>query len=265
MEFVCSGCQRSFSEQRYLIQHLRKTSLPACLVAHNALIANMRAPVKGARRHQSAASVTQEPAPFQGDFFGNEYHDEDFPFPDTFNGDEEPSLLPIHDIQRSVDEDSEDEDGDQIGALDTLQPGWEPDRSQDQETEPNVAVMPGSDDQHMDVDQAGDGVCIAPGGIQPDVHDRLRSPPVHIDHFGSKAGIPVIDEPPPIAAYHQYEQSIGDDGNEWAPFSSRMDWEVARWAKLRGLGSTAFTDLLNIEGVGILYNIPMAFDLWAYS
>ncbi|KAJ7789675.1 hypothetical protein B0H14DRAFT_3502730 [Mycena olivaceomarginata] len=28
-----------------------------------------------------------------------------------------------------------------------------------------------------------------------------------------------------------------------------MDWEVARWAKLRGSGSTAFTDLLHIEGV----------------
>ncbi|KAJ6554870.1 hypothetical protein B0H19DRAFT_1072211 [Mycena capillaripes] len=28
-----------------------------------------------------------------------------------------------------------------------------------------------------------------------------------------------------------------------------MDWEVARWVKLRGSGSTAFTDLLKIEGV----------------
>ncbi|KAJ7602632.1 hypothetical protein B0H17DRAFT_1342294 [Mycena rosella] len=28
-----------------------------------------------------------------------------------------------------------------------------------------------------------------------------------------------------------------------------MDWEVARWAKLRGAGSTAFSDLLNVEGV----------------
>ncbi|THU75106.1 hypothetical protein K435DRAFT_591247, partial [Dendrothele bispora CBS 962.96] len=35
----------------------------------------------------------------------------------------------------------------------------------------------------------------------------------------------------------------------WAPFNSRMDWEVARWAKLRGTGSTAFSDLLDIEGV----------------
>ncbi|KAG2741893.1 hypothetical protein P692DRAFT_20750106, partial [Suillus brevipes Sb2] len=37
--------------------------------------------------------------------------------------------------------------------------------------------------------------------------------------------------------------------NPWAPFNSQMDWEVAHWAKVRGLGSTAFTDLLAIEGV----------------
>ncbi|KAG1770541.1 hypothetical protein EDD22DRAFT_977201 [Suillus occidentalis] len=35
----------------------------------------------------------------------------------------------------------------------------------------------------------------------------------------------------------------------WAPFTSHIDYEVARWAKLRGQGSTAFSDLLNIEGV----------------
>ncbi|KAJ3752644.1 hypothetical protein EV360DRAFT_54847 [Lentinula raphanica] len=41
----------------------------------------------------------------------------------------------------------------------------------------------------------------------------------------------------------------GNETNRWAPFISRMDWEVARWAKLRGSGSTAFSDLLAIEGV----------------
>ncbi|KAJ7845718.1 hypothetical protein B0H14DRAFT_2357953, partial [Mycena olivaceomarginata] len=35
----------------------------------------------------------------------------------------------------------------------------------------------------------------------------------------------------------------------WAPFKSRIDWAVARWAKLRGSTSTAFSDLLAIEGL----------------
>ena len=37
--------------------------------------------------------------------------------------------------------------------------------------------------------------------------------------------------------------------NLYFPFASQMDWEVARWAKLHGLSSTAFSDLLAIEGV----------------
>jgi hypothetical protein len=36
------------------------------------------------------------------------------------------------------------------------------------------------------------------------------------------------------------------DKSTWAPFRSRKDWEVAPWAKLRGPGSTAFSDLLAI-------------------
>ncbi|KAG1832887.1 hypothetical protein DFJ58DRAFT_719474 [Suillus subalutaceus] len=37
--------------------------------------------------------------------------------------------------------------------------------------------------------------------------------------------------------------------NPYAPFASQMDWEVAQWAKLRGPSSTAFSDLLSIDGV----------------
>jgi hypothetical protein len=33
-----------------------------------------------------------------------------------------------------------------------------------------------------------------------------------------------------------------------------MDWKVAHWAKLRGPGSTAFSDLLNIDGVSTFFS-----------
>ncbi|KDQ06449.1 hypothetical protein BOTBODRAFT_121523 [Botryobasidium botryosum FD-172 SS1] len=39
-----------------------------------------------------------------------------------------------------------------------------------------------------------------------------------------------------------------DPGNPFAPFKSKIDWEVARWAKLRGPGSTAVTELFAIPG-----------------
>jgi hypothetical protein len=37
--------------------------------------------------------------------------------------------------------------------------------------------------------------------------------------------------------------------NIYAPFKSKTDWEIARWAKLQDIGSTSFTDLLRIQGV----------------
>ena len=49
-----------------------------------------------------------------------------------------------------------------------------------------------------------------------------------------------------------YQNSIGAPGNVYARFSSKMEWEVAKWAKERGPSSTAFTDLMSINGVSKL-------------
>ena len=46
-----------------------------------------------------------------------------------------------------------------------------------------------------------------------------------------------------------YGMSLGGGDNVWAPFHLKKDWEIARWAKLRGVGSTAFSELLAIDGV----------------
>ena len=37
--------------------------------------------------------------------------------------------------------------------------------------------------------------------------------------------------------------------NPYAPFLSKTEWEIARWAKLRGPGSTGFSELMGIDGV----------------
>ncbi|KAG2344878.1 hypothetical protein BDR05DRAFT_1016338 [Suillus weaverae] len=46
-----------------------------------------------------------------------------------------------------------------------------------------------------------------------------------------------------------YATVINDTTNLYAPFNSRVDWEIARWAKLCGPTSTAFSDLLGINEV----------------
>ncbi|KAF8989290.1 hypothetical protein BDQ17DRAFT_1393312 [Cyathus striatus] len=64
-----------------------------------------------------------------------------------------------------------------------------------------------------------------------------------------------FDWKPPGAVLRQsdyldevYQRSITNSSNSWAPFTSRLDWEVAKWAKCRGPSSTAFTELLAIDG-----------------
>ncbi|KAG2126261.1 uncharacterized protein EDB93DRAFT_1257636 [Suillus bovinus] len=47
----------------------------------------------------------------------------------------------------------------------------------------------------------------------------------------------------------RYGVCFDDGNNPYFPFCSQIDWEIARWSKLRGPSSTSFTDLLAINGV----------------
>jgi hypothetical protein len=57
-------------------------------------------------------------------------------------------------------------------------------------------------------------------------------------------------------AYLDYEHNLGSDASTsdlYAPFSSKLDWEFARWAKLCGIGLTSALELMSIEGVSLSY------------
>jgi hypothetical protein len=84
------------------------------------------------------------------------------------------------------------------------------------------------------------------------VHDALQKPG-YVEHFNdnyphAQAGALIGAEEDMNT---KYKDSLGDE-RIWTPFTSRMDWEVARWAKLRGPSSTAVSELLAIEGVSTL-------------
>ncbi|KAH9059259.1 hypothetical protein EDB87DRAFT_1577735 [Lactarius vividus] len=49
------------------------------------------------------------------------------------------------------------------------------------------------------------------------------------------------------SAYEAMRNTLGD--SVWTPFQSQHDWEVARWAKMRGPSSSAVTELLAIPEV----------------
>ncbi|KAJ3963659.1 hypothetical protein EV361DRAFT_985417 [Lentinula raphanica] len=83
---------------------------------------------------------------------------------------------------------------------------------------------------------------------------------IHVQVFGGRAGAPLPGLQPHATrdssdGYGWYQSRIpGSEKNIWAPFTSKMDWELAHWAKLRGAGSTAFSDLLAIQDA--LYGNP---------
>lgn len=65
-------------------------------------------------------------------------------------------------------------------------------------------------------------------------------------HLRSRPGFIIRHDAPTDVAYQAF---AADGNNVWAPFESEVDWKVAKWAKLRGSSSTAFSELLGIDGV----------------
>ena len=76
------------------------------------------------------------------------------------------------------------------------------------------------------------------------VEEKLRQK-IHVRHFGGKAGAVLETNKADKYGYTAY----ANHSNVYAPFASELDWQVAKWAKLRGPGSNAFSELLKIPEV----------------
>ncbi|KZT19695.1 hypothetical protein NEOLEDRAFT_1077336 [Neolentinus lepideus HHB14362 ss-1] len=78
----------------------------------------------------------------------------------------------------------------------------------------------------------------------------MRKPAATVAFPSSVAGKPIRAADASSLEYAQYAFQLGSgSADPWAPFVSKLDWDVARWAKLHGPGSTALTELLQIEGL----------------
>ncbi|EIN13308.1 hypothetical protein PUNSTDRAFT_22447, partial [Punctularia strigosozonata HHB-11173 SS5] len=86
--------------------------------------------------------------------------------------------------------------------------------------------------------------------LRAEAEDELSVHPFTV-RFGGHAGEILSSGGP--SGYSDYQQELShipdSSENIWAPFRSQIDWEIAKWAKLRGPSSTAFSELLAIAGV----------------
>jgi hypothetical protein len=93
------------------------------------------------------------------------------------------------------------------------------------------------------------------GGGREIIENALRQQIV--DRFPlTSAGEPIPNYSPTSDSSHQYDTHFHlNPSNPYAPFTSKLDWEIARWAKLRGPSSTATSELLKIAGVSQIYSL----------
>ena len=174
------------------------------------------------------------------------------------------------DSKYSNSELSDDSDEDHVASEDAeMEEIWEPPREgapyqEDNDTgidnENNLEPLPvpppthetGSELDKEDLNNAqlenhvryiiGDG-----HGVKPAVRIRYRD-----KYLSSHAGEPLSQEESRDSGYGA---ALGGGDNPWSPFNSKKDWEIAKWAKLRGVGSTAFSDFLTIDGVIFMHFI----------
>ncbi|KAG1819901.1 hypothetical protein EV424DRAFT_1512392 [Suillus variegatus] len=107
------------------------------------------------------------------------------------------------------------------------------------------------DDEHNDAQDQH-----TPDAQEPDPHHRVEQRlrdheqvPIVVHYPDQRAGQPINPTKQlSNATYHAQLNGSGTD-NVYAPFTSKLDWEMARWAKLQGPSSTAFSELVFIEGL----------------
>ncbi|KAJ6526345.1 hypothetical protein B0H19DRAFT_1084449 [Mycena capillaripes] len=226
----CPGCGIDFVGGRAFGNHFVKTSDARCLKVREDAEAQ-------ASSEKEFGSDLQGEFPtgggsFAGDFFGDDYTEEDFNYLDDSTDSDSDSLSP---------DDDEDPTASYHAAAADAQAGdgWEPPRP----VQCNQKPEEDSDMEDVSVSTA------SPAREKRKIaEDRFHETPVIVKYPSDRAGEEISNERSP-SAEEQYGDALGKPANIYAPFASKMDWEVARWAKLRGSGSTAFTDLLKIEGV----------------
>jgi hypothetical protein len=232
----CPGCLKTFSSQR---AHLSQTLSPLCrqlakrrkssrlhffyvpTPQRNLLNSNPNPP-SPVLSSPSIISLDMSPSPEQED---NQSPNQGI------------SQTPGSDGTHSEwdDDESDDEGVDPESSL----PGWEP-------PAPNNTDNTSVSSDNMDADASSPSIPLE------DLHDRTWVTPQVVKFPGSHAGKPVRSAD---STNNIYATLLGEgsSSNPYSPFASRIDWEAAKWAKLRGPSSTSFAELLDIKGVPILH------------
>ncbi|KAJ7733976.1 hypothetical protein B0H16DRAFT_1467860 [Mycena metata] len=207
----CAGCQNDFKGKGYTL-HLKLTHNPPCVAIFEA------AEARTVHQKPSAefGNIEIPAGPFEGDFFGEGYTPVDFGYVDDSEDDGPPSNDPESDPE-SDDEIEAQERADLAG-------GYEPPRPQRGEDDP----MPPRDEN------PDPAVAPPTREVRKAAEDHFHHKPIVEKYHSALAGKPIVN-PKAQSSEQAYASSLNDltAANPYAPFTSKLDWEVAKWAKLR--------------------------------
>ena len=254
----CPGCQLFFSPSG-LSKHLAQTHKPACVAVRDG--DNGPVPALPTQSHpdipQSSpfddVDMDAPPVDFEGDFFSN--YD-----PGFFDEDEQV------DSPAGVEPPPESDDDDNDDAFPELD-RWEPEPRRpsssagDPPVESDSEPLPGGDSELRENAASPQGLSQSSReAIEANTSTR-KTFVVRFPSHRAGAAMPSVGESDVHTGlganktYHAQLQPTDAD-NPYHPFANRLDWQVARWAKMCGPGSTAFSELLSIEEVRLVATDP---------
>ncbi|KAG1719600.1 hypothetical protein EDB19DRAFT_1970800 [Suillus lakei] len=221
---TCPGCAKNFEHTGYA-HHLAQTTNPPCAaqLQFSGLFSESEdADLDGLAEDGDSDGLDGGDADFTGDYFGY-YDEQDLEWPDDDHDE-----LPL-------ESDREDEEYHDTA----LEHGWE------RPADPVQQDIDGGDDfENLD---NSDALSQPHPAERQEAEAPLGHQPI-VEKFPRRhAGTPVHHSR--TTAFESYKNILQGAENVWAPFESRIDYEVAKWAKLRGSGSTAFSELLAINGL----------------
>jgi len=237
----CAGCKKGGFSDTGLESHLSQSHDPRCVKANEARLLDITQ-LFGMDSNTNDNGLdddeTDQAGPFMGDALGSAdaYMTDDFGQGDREAGSGEAPILEGDEDEDSGGEDEPPEEG-----------GWEPERpgarspspSSGPANEPSIDGQSASDMARESTEAREQAEACA--GTKPAITVRYSD-----KYPRSRAGKVVGKNQSPDT---RYLEEVDASLNFWAPFKSKLDWEIAKWAKLCGAGSTAFSDLLAIEGV----------------
>ena len=250
MSLLCTNCHQHFSHARFT-QHGRQPSNQQCREAYRQSIVDQLGDVEGLSDVDSAPEEDNRSARLSNDHSGDEVW--------AINVDEQMEMHHLYDL------DLLDGDGDVGQAADYLD-NDDTDHSDadtdDLDTDTDLDIN--EFDIRIVLDPLEDAIELPPA--EPDVADAPRDLPLPLEpnlpnghnalcdadvlvepFTEEQAGAPVNDRD--IPAQLHYQNKLDSHNNLFAPFSSKIDWEIASWAKTHNISSGAVDDLLSIEGV----------------